>query len=49
MTYSLDFEYNINTAFKHLFKDGGVPLKMVVDGAKAQVSGKTKKITPILL
>ncbi len=44
MTYNLDFERNIHTAFKRLFKEVGVPLKMVMDGAKAQVSGETKKI-----
>ena len=44
MTYNLDFERNIHTAFKRLFKEIGVPLKMVMDGAKAQVSGETKKI-----
>ena len=44
MTYNLDFERNIHTAFKRLFKEIGVPLKMIMDGAKAQVSGETKRI-----
>ena len=44
MTYNLDFERNICTTFKRLFKEIGVSLKMVMDGVKAKVSGETKKV-----
>lgn len=44
MTYNLDYEGNIHIAFKCLFKDVGVPLKMVVDGTKVQVSRESKRI-----
>ena len=36
-TYNLDFERNINTAYKRLFKEVGFPSKLRVDGAKAQI------------
>ena len=35
---------NIHTTYKRLFKEVGVPTKLIVDGAKAQVQGKSKKI-----
>ena len=38
------FQMNIHTTYKRLFKEVGVPTKLIVDGAKAQVQGKSKKI-----
>jgi len=43
-TYNLDFERNIHTAYKRLFKEVGVPMKLIVDQAKAQVQGEAKKV-----
>ena len=39
-----DYERNIHTAYRRLFKEVGVPLKLIVDGAKAQVQGEAKKV-----
>ena len=41
--YPLEFERNISKAFKSLFKEVGVPKKMILDGARAQVHGDTRK------
>ena len=40
----MEVERNIHLAFKHVFKDFGVPESMIVDGAKSQVKGKTKEL-----
>ena len=40
----MEFETEIPKAFKSLFKDVGVPERMVMDGARAQVSAETLKI-----
>ena len=40
----MEFEREIPKAFKSLFKDVGVPERMVMDGARAQVLGETLKI-----
>ena len=33
-----------HTAFKSLFKTVGVPIRMIMDGAKSQIEGETRKI-----
>ena len=36
-------EKDIHASLKHLFKDIGVPKKLIVDGARAQVKGKARE------
>ena len=43
-SYNMSFEREIHTAYKRLFKDVGVPRKLIVDGAKAQVEGEARKV-----
>ena len=42
--YLLEFERDAPRAFKMLFKDVGVPEKMVMDGARVQVKGDVEKM-----
>ena len=40
----MEFERDIHHAYKRLFKEVGVPRKMVVDGARAQTMGEARKV-----
>ena len=40
----MESEAQAHKAFKMMFKDVGVPKKLIMDGAKAQVEGKSKQI-----
>ena len=44
ITYNLDFGRNIHTVYKRLFKDVGVRLKLVVDGASSQIQREVRRI-----
>ena len=44
VAYNIEFERDIHHAYKRLFKEVGVPMKMIVDGARAQVMGEARKI-----
>ena len=44
ISYNMDFERNMHLAYKKLFKEVGVPTKMIVDGARAQTMGEVRKI-----
>ena len=41
---NMEFERGIHHSYKQLFKEVEVPLKMIVDGARAQVMGEDRKI-----
>ena len=43
-SYCFEYEIDIYKGFKSLFKDTGVPKKMIMDGARSQVNGETRKI-----
>ena len=43
-SYNTSFERDIHTTFERIFNDVGVPRKLIVDGAKAQVEGESRKI-----
>ena len=40
---NLYFEIDSSKAFKSFFKDIGVPTKMIMDGARTQISGETRR------
>ncbi len=44
IAFNLEFERNIHLAYKRLFKEVGVPVKMVVDGVRSQTMGEVRKI-----
>ena len=44
MAYNMEFERDIHHAYKRLFKEVGVPRKMIVDGARAQKMGEARKV-----
>ena len=44
IAYNLEYERNLHQAFKKVFKEVGVPMKMVVDGARSQTMGETNKL-----
>ena len=44
IAYNMEFQHNIHHAYKRLFKEVGVPKKIVVDGARAQTMGEARKI-----
>ena len=44
IAYNMEYERNVHQAFKKLFKEVGVPLKMIVDGARSQTMGETNKL-----
>ena len=44
VAYNMDFERNMHLAYKKLFKEVGVPTKMIVDGARSQTMGELRKV-----
>ena len=44
IAYNMEFERDIHHAYKKLFKEVGVPRKMIVDGARAQTMGEARKM-----
>ena len=40
---NVDYEQNVHHAFKRVFKEVGGPMKMVMDGARAQTMVETGK------
>ena len=44
IAYNMEFERDIHQAYKRLFKEVGVPRKIIVDGARAQTMGEARKI-----
>ena len=43
-TYCFQYERDIHKGFKTLFKDTGVPRKLIMDEARSQVKGETRKV-----
>ena len=41
--YPMEYERDMPRVFKLLFKEVGVPKKMIVDGARSQIKGETRK------
>lgn len=47
IAYNIEFERTIHHAYNCLFKEVGVPLKMIVDGARAQIMGEARRVCEI--
>ena len=44
IAYNMEFERDIHHTYKRLFKEVGVPRKMVVDGVRTQKMGEARKV-----